>query len=749
MAYIFTRAGAQIEEIHNTVDDPKSNAQFSDDIRTIAGEYRGLWPDTGGSANKGDTYQTQVGGTGTGQYFTALQNTTVSPVSDNVNWISIIGVGSIGSYTDITYSSVSDMVGGLPIPLKIGETCNTLGTFYKRNLSNGDVFDFDPITDVNLDAFSTLKEGIEFSFIKGSNSFSNKKNTVSEVINLAPTGNITAKIREIEWDGDYNLSNSDRLIGVINIAGSTGSTTTVTSSDLSEGVSTFTVSDSSLFVEGGYAQLLGGSTDYVCKVTNISGSDVTLDYSLGFDNTGENLSIRQITPIENVNINVGKFTDSSGSTDPENMVSGVSMINAANSSVSVGQAYNTIYPVIFTSNTYNCKAHRSYLNRTRDTSAGRGYLVQWNKAHKAHNYKLLGHGGRHLIDYTRAAHCTSLLCQSNDFQQYPYTLHGAYEHDISFTDCGNPSGKYAIALANAGVEFGQQSKRVTFSGGDWDGDMLCDVYPTDVTFENMNLLGQNSILANPTYRLGGNGSFNLINVKMKNELSSTLFRGTDAAGYPTSNVYISSGCVTGKYIEFNGIDGNVIAGGSDIGQPFTSGGLSIDLFESTGCINNQWGATSLDCKSFKINGGSTLGKVANARVTVNCEKFIKSGGEDIQSPSFGVSGAVEFNLSGFTSHSVRSGISLASYQLLLGFNGDAIINGVKLKNTGATPLDLTSTSANRVKLQLNASTIDGALDISSKTQITESIITSNRLSSSAALPSVDALHLENSNLKTL
>lgn len=96
MAYTFTRTGAQIEEIHNTVEDPKSNTQFSDDIRTIAGEYRGLWPDTGGSANKGDTYQTQVSGTGTGQYFTALQNTTADPVGDNVNWREVVSGSSIG-----------------------------------------------------------------------------------------------------------------------------------------------------------------------------------------------------------------------------------------------------------------------------------------------------------------------------------------------------------------------------------------------------------------------------------------------------------------------------------------------------------------------------------------------------------------------------------------------------------------------------------------------------------------------------
>ncbi len=53
-------------------------------------DYQGLWPDSGGSADKGDTYQTQIGGIPTGQYFTALQNTTVDPVGDNVNWRSVV-----------------------------------------------------------------------------------------------------------------------------------------------------------------------------------------------------------------------------------------------------------------------------------------------------------------------------------------------------------------------------------------------------------------------------------------------------------------------------------------------------------------------------------------------------------------------------------------------------------------------------------------------------------------------------------
>lgn len=142
MAVTFTRTGEQIEEIHNTVDDPKSNTQFSDDIRTIAGEYRGLWPDTGGSANKGDTYQTQVSGTGTGNYFTAIQSTTVDPVGDNVNWRSDVSVESLPQYTGIVYkasgenSPFDNMVVGFPTSATEGDIVSTgLGSWKITSLS--------------------------------------------------------------------------------------------------------------------------------------------------------------------------------------------------------------------------------------------------------------------------------------------------------------------------------------------------------------------------------------------------------------------------------------------------------------------------------------------------------------------------------------------------------------------------------------------------------------------------------------
>ena len=74
--------------------------------------YRGLWPDNGGSANKGETWQTQTGGAPTGQYFTALQNTTVDPVGDNTNWHEVVSVASLGGQTNYQTASVQNMKEG-------------------------------------------------------------------------------------------------------------------------------------------------------------------------------------------------------------------------------------------------------------------------------------------------------------------------------------------------------------------------------------------------------------------------------------------------------------------------------------------------------------------------------------------------------------------------------------------------------------------------------------------------------------
>lgn len=606
------------------------------------------------------------------------------------------------------------------------------GTFWQRIAASSPsvIADFKPVTDVCLDDFNTLADGLEQAVAHSRNCYSLQSHTFYEPIYLGAAKNLNITLRKVIWTGAANLNNSaDRLIGMINLWGGMGAQTSISGAQ-TEGTSTFTVADPSLFSVGDYVQLGGGKTDYICKVTGINGSNITLDYALGWDNTGDALFLRQVlTPVNNVHVRIDELVDASGTSDANAMVNGVSLITAVHSSVSIGQIYDTSYPAIFTSNTYCCEARESYLNKPRVTGAGQGYLVQWNKAHRAHNSKLYGHGGRHLIDYTRAAHCTAEQCAPTWFDNYPYSTHGAWEHDLTFTNCSVPVGKYSIALAQSGPSFGQQTKNVLFTGGEWDGDMLCDIFPTNVTFDNMRLLGRNSITGTPNYRLGGNGHFTLKNVKVQNALSSMLFRGTDAAGYPASaNVYIDSGTVTGRYIEFNGITGDVVIGDSEFGQPFSSGGLVVNRFIMAGGKMNLWGGGTFNCKSFSLDGVSCFGQADNNRATIACERFIKSGGEDVQSPSFGISGAGRINLSGFNSYAGRAAATSNTYQLLGGVTCDVVMTGVTLlnRNLATKALDFTSVSANRVNLTMIGCAIDGVLDVNNTTVMVSAIIKNNR-----------------------
>ena len=156
---LFTAAES---DINQAVSDAAQSATDAQDAADSIGRYQGLWPDSGGSADKGDTYQTQVSGTPTGQYFTALQNTTVDPVGDDVNWRGVVSVNGLAQYTDIIYkasgsnSPVENMISGLPIPATLGDVIETSGR-YDDGDGGGGVYDVvssgtaDGYCDIQLD----------------------------------------------------------------------------------------------------------------------------------------------------------------------------------------------------------------------------------------------------------------------------------------------------------------------------------------------------------------------------------------------------------------------------------------------------------------------------------------------------------------------------------------------------------------------------------------------------------------------
>ena len=162
-------------ELNNTVDGINDTAIQVDSDAVSASQsaaaaeaavsgldYQGLWPDTGGSANKGETWQTQNGGTPTGLYFTALQSTTAYPVSDDVNWREVVSIVTLPNYTYIVYkasggnSAVENMIAGIPISAKVGDKCSTGGTSWRRVANSGDISDFIALNGVWVADFTVI-----------------------------------------------------------------------------------------------------------------------------------------------------------------------------------------------------------------------------------------------------------------------------------------------------------------------------------------------------------------------------------------------------------------------------------------------------------------------------------------------------------------------------------------------------------------------------------------------------------------
>lgn len=165
----------EVVEVADNIDavlDAPNQAQIATEQAVIAteaadsiGRYQGLWPDTGGSADKGDTYQTQVSGTPTGQYFTALENTAVDPIGDNVTWRVVISNRSLGGVTNYQAASVADMVDG--VTLDNVQVWHAVGQVWRVKGSELEVIstpvlsldNFKPLTPITISALGIQPGG--------------------------------------------------------------------------------------------------------------------------------------------------------------------------------------------------------------------------------------------------------------------------------------------------------------------------------------------------------------------------------------------------------------------------------------------------------------------------------------------------------------------------------------------------------------------------------------------------------------
>lgn len=181
-------------------------------------EYKGLWPTSGGRAGKGNTYQTQVSGKPTGRYFTALKNTTVAPVGDDVNWREVVS-------TEHVTTAQSDVLDG---PLFKGSNGDTVENgdsipsgFSRIRINNGGfkyTVSIDPVLSGSVSELSGFKCKIGGRYVNLIPTLINERSSTL-AITVNDTFNVTSE--KLDFTGlKYQLFGQDK--SVLNIVGKSG-----------------------------------------------------------------------------------------------------------------------------------------------------------------------------------------------------------------------------------------------------------------------------------------------------------------------------------------------------------------------------------------------------------------------------------------------------------------------------------------------------------------------------------------------
>ncbi|CAH9011640.1 hypothetical protein VP434O481_P0014 [Vibrio phage 434O48-1] len=224
------RAGSEADKSAESASEAKN---IADSIgANPIGNYKGLWPDSGGSAKKEETWQTQVGGKQTGLYFTALRDTTLDPVGDNTNWRAIIGGTSISEYTNIAFrsmggkSAIENLIAGLPISTKDGCIASTGHTTYTVNTLKG--------IPLNNGLFAWPENAISLSDAGGSmNPADDSTDAFARLLTYAKQSNMSIYLPETGFVANWYTVNGEHEIEGLSIVGGGNQNTLITTTEVS------------------------------------------------------------------------------------------------------------------------------------------------------------------------------------------------------------------------------------------------------------------------------------------------------------------------------------------------------------------------------------------------------------------------------------------------------------------------------------------------------------------------------------
>lgn len=292
--------------------------------------YKGLWPDTGGSALKGETWQTQVGGTPTGEYYTALQNTTVDPVEDNVNWKrnGDINRDNLSNYTYLVYkasdgnSAVENMIAGEPITAKVGDLCRADGIDFERVAVSqvGTISDFERIAgDATLSLYTFINSSFpvvsSVRILETGLYLHRTGNQASPSKSFNETGNGTitdASGNEFSVAGNYASISQLKVNGEANLTGLfVGALSTLDNLEIDEltDINQAVIDGSSCNVFGNHLiRNFAGGTHRMMTITN--SPDLKFSHA-GFDANLDNVtnSVSKLDPVIDVQTSDRVFFD--------------------------------------------------------------------------------------------------------------------------------------------------------------------------------------------------------------------------------------------------------------------------------------------------------------------------------------------------------------------------------------------------------------------------------------------------------
>lgn len=313
---------------------------------------------------------------------------------------------------------------------------------------------------------------------------------------------------EVRWNGVApapDVTGRDR--GVFEFKGSTGTLleSFVSSTLIEEFAEKYECQNSAVLAAeswliAGMGSLPARAFSYMLRPETepASATEITLDYMNGWEYViGTQVNFRQVTPIQNCMIRNFRFVDETDGTGTYD-ISPVVFQYAHNCHAINVDSNDTKNPVVFGHYCHTCSYKGSYIYEPDKVTGGKGYGAQWNNSVYCVTQDCRGLKHRHTADFTMAAYCYVQSCGGIS-DQGTFTLHGSYEHDISYEDV------YGIfGLANSGPTFGESCKRISIKKhvGDYiaggNNCISCSIEDSNVRSLVMNSVG--TFLKNVTAR---------------------------------------------------------------------------------------------------------------------------------------------------------------------------------------------------------------------------------------------------------